>query len=208
MPEWKDIIALKKKTIVLKKGKHLFLEGEKVKGMFFMYEGSVKVHKQWIDNKELIIRFAKAGDIVGHRGLGGSETYPISATALEDAKACFIPNDFLEVTLKTNPTFTYRLMHLYATELQKAEERMRSLAHMEVKGRIAGALLEIAGFFGLNKEKYIAVKVTRQDIASYAGTTYETVFKFFTELTHAKVISTDGKSIRINNPEKLKQFVG
>jgi len=206
LPEWKEVIAVKKKTVEFKKGKDIFREGEKVKGIYFIYTGSVKVYKQWGGQKQLIIRFAKAGDILGHRGLGGDEVYPITATALEDTRACFITNDFLETTLATNPSFTSRLMHFYATELQKAEKRMRNLAHMEVKGRIADAVLELARVFGQDKNNAIAASITRQDIASYAGTTYETVFKFFTELIQEKIISTSGKTIKINKPNKLKQF--
>jgi CRP/FNR family transcriptional regulator len=207
VPEWKEVIAIKKRTVQVKKGKDLFQEGEKVKGIYFIYTGSVKVYKQWGDQKQLIIRFAKAGDIVGHRGLGGSDAYPVTATALEDTKACFITNDFLETTLVTNPYFTNKLMHFYATELQKAEKRMRDLAHMEVKGRIADAVLELADVFGLDQNKTIAATITRQDIASYAGTTYETVFKFFTELIQEKVIATSGKTIIINKPDRLRQFI-
>jgi len=208
IPDWKEAIAVKKKTLFIKKGRRVFGEGDKVEGIFFVYSGSVKVHKQWGEEKELILRFAKRGDILGHRGLGGGDTYPIAATALEDAKVCFISNEFLEATLRTNTLFTYKLMQVYAAELQKAEKRMRNLVHMEVKGRIADALLEIEHFFGVNKEKYIAVAISRQDIASYAGTTYETVFKYFTELTRARIISTSGKSIRINHLGKLKQQMG
>jgi CRP-like cAMP-binding protein len=208
IPEWKEAIALRKKTLLIKRGKELFHEGGKVTGIFFLYSGTVKIHVPWTDEKEMIIRFARAGDIVGHRGLGGLDVYPVSATALEDTKACWIPSEFLEATLKTNPSLTYTLMHLYAAELQKAEKRMRDLAHMDVKGRIAGALLEIATLFGLDKDKYISVALTRQDIASYAGTTYETVFKFFAELGKMKAISTSGKRIRINKPEHLRKFGG
>jgi CRP-like cAMP-binding protein len=222
IPEWKELIALRKKTFLIKRGKQLFREGEKVTGIFFLYSGTVKVHVPWTDEKEMIIRFARAGDVVGHRGLGGEYQgmgdgsrgagggglYPVSATALEDTVACWIPSDFLEATLRANPALTYTLMQLYAAELQKAEKRMRELAHMDVKGRIAGALLEIAALFGLDKDNYITVALTRQDIASYAGTTYETIFKFFAELGKMKAISTSGKSIRINKPEALKKFIG
>jgi CRP-like cAMP-binding protein len=207
MPEWKEVIAQNKKTIQFKKGREIFAEGEKVKGIYFIYSGSVKIHKQWIEPKELIIRFAKTGDILGHRGFGSGDIYPIGATALEDTKACFINNNFFETILKTNQSLTYKLMQFYAMELQKAEKRMRNLVHMEVKGRIATALLEINDFFGINNEKYISITISRQDIASYAGTTYETVFKFFNELISAKIISTSGKNIKLNNKDKLKKFI-
>ena len=207
IPEWKEAIAIRKKTLTIKRGKPVFREGEQVKGIFFLYSGSVKVHMRWVDQKDLILRFARTGDILGHRGLGAGNTYPITATAMEDTAVCFIPNEFLEASLKTNPHLTYRLLHFYAEELRKAEKRMRDLVHMETKGRVAEALLYIAGFFGLTKDKYLDVTITRHDIASYAGTTYETVFKFFTELSAAKIISTEGKRIQINHPDQLKKYI-
>ncbi|MDO6432057.1 Crp/Fnr family transcriptional regulator [Flavitalea sp. BT771] len=198
MPEWREVIALKKTTLPIKKGKPVFREGEKVAGIFFLYSGYVKVHKEWIGQKDLILRFAAPGDILGHRGLGGIDHYPVTATALEDCQVCHISNDFLESSLKANPNLTYRLMYFYAAELQRTEQRMRDMVHMEVKGRIAGALLEITK---------LSLTVTRQDIASYAGTTYETVFKFLTELTKGKVISASGKNIRIIDPARLKKYI-
>ncbi|MBS1609736.1 MAG: Crp/Fnr family transcriptional regulator [Bacteroidetes bacterium] len=204
---WKELIGLKKKTLFFKKGKPVFREGEKVKGIYFIFSGSVKVHKEWAGKKELIIRFEKSGGVIGHRGLGAVKVYPVSATALEDSKICFIENDFFETSLTNNPSLTYQFMQLYADELQKAELRMRNLALMEVKGRIAEAILELSKVFGTGKNNYIAVPVSRQDIAAFAGTTYETVFRFLRTLIQNKIISTSGKSIRVNNPEKLKKFI-
>lgn len=207
IPAWRELIAAKKQTISYKKGKVIFREGDPVSGIFFLYEGSVKIYMHWGDQKELILRFAKAGDILGYRGLAGAQSYPISAEAMEDVKACYIPNDLLEATLKTNPSFTYALMQIYARDLQKTEKRMRDLVHMDVRGRIALALLEIADLFGSDDEKFIALPLQRQDIAFYAGTTYETVFKFFAELTNKNILHTSGKNIRINDPAALRKFV-
>lgn len=207
IPEWKEAIGASKQTLQFKKGKQIFQEGDKVKGIFFIYSGSVKVYKHWNAGKELILRFARAGDILGHRGFGGDDIYPISATALEETKLCFISNKFFDASLKTNPGFTYKLLQFYASELQEAEKRMRNLAHMDVKGRIAGALLHIANVYGLNEDNFIAASLSRQDISSYAGTRYETVFKFFRELSRKKIISVSGKNIKINKPGQLRKFI-
>jgi CRP-like cAMP-binding protein len=208
IPEWKELIAVKKKTILFRKGEQLFREGDKVNGIYFLYSGAAKVHKQWVGSGELIIRFTKEGDMLGHRGLGtDTDLYPVSATALVESKACFISNDFLEATLKADHSFTYTLMQFYSGELQKAEMRMRNLAFMEVNGRIAETLLEIFSVFGTDKNGYISVPVTRQDIATYSGTTYESVFKYLRTLTVSKTIAVDGKSIRINNEGKLRKMI-
>ena len=47
-PELKDLIALKKNTSFFKKGRTIIEEGEPVKGMFFINEGAVKVHRTQI----------------------------------------------------------------------------------------------------------------------------------------------------------------
>ena len=172
-----------------------------------MYSGWVKIHKEWTHPKELIVRFTGTGDIIGHRGLGDKKNYPVSATALEDSIVCFVAEEFLESCLHTNPTLTFRLMQFYAVELQKAERRMRDLVHMETKGRIAGALLEMIDKFGANREGYISIPLSRQDIAAYAGTTYETLFKLFIEFKKDKLISTSGKFIKIKSETKLRQLL-
>jgi CRP-like cAMP-binding protein len=205
--EWKDLIALKKKTFLIKKGRKVFSEGDAVQGMYFVNEGAAKVSMHWGPQKELLIRFAKPGDVLGFRGIGGDAHYPVSATTLEDSKICFVDTAFLETSLTANATLAYQMMLLYASELQKAEKRLRDLAHREVKGRIALALLDIAETFGTGEDGSIPISVTRQDIASYAGTTYETVFKFFTEPNTAKLFSTSGKSIRIIDRKALESLV-
>lgn len=204
--EWRPLIGLNKETRMVKKGKSVFNEGDPVEGIYFMYSGWVKIHKEWTHPRELILRFAGKGDIIGHRGLG-DKTYPISATALADSTVCFVPEDFLESSLRANPDLTYRLMQFYAAELQKAEKRIRDLVHMEAKGRIAGALLEMNDKFGRNQEGHISLSVSRQDIASYAGTTYETLFKLFNEMKKEKIITTSEKFIKIKNEAKLYQLL-
>ncbi len=207
MTEWRPLIGLNKETRIIKKGKPVFMEGDPVEGIYFIYTGWVTIHKQWMHPKELIVRFAGPGDIIGHRGLGEKKSYPVSATALEDTTVCFVSEDFLESCFRANPALTYRFMQFYAIELQKAEKRMRDLAHMEVKGRLASALLDMFAKFGLNREGFISMPISRHDIASYAGTTYETLFKLFNELKKENLIATSGKFIKIKNSAKLQQLL-
>jgi CRP-like cAMP-binding protein len=202
--EWLPAIAANRKNFKVKKGQVIFSEGDPVTGIYFVYQGNVKVHKKWGSDKELIIRFANNGAIFGHRVLGKHAThYPISATALENGIICYVDMEFFEATLKVNPQYTYQLMLFFADELQEAEKKMRNLAHMPVKGRVAHALVSLKDQFGINKDGHIDIELTRQDLASYAGATYETVFRVVNELTQEDIISTNGKKISIVNQEKL-----
>ena len=206
IPEWLNAININRKMFHLKKGELLFAEGDLVTGMYFINSGIIKVHKRWGDNKELILRFAKEGAIVGHRGLGSDIIYPVSATALSATEVCFVNLDFFYATLKVNPSYLFDLMMFFASELKESEKRMRNLAHMNTKGRIALALLGLIDKFGTNAEGAINIEISRQDLASYTGTTYETLFKMLNEFAGEKLIHMEGKNIHIINDIGLRNY--
>ncbi|WP_448699291.1 Crp/Fnr family transcriptional regulator [Mucilaginibacter sp. AW1-3] len=200
--EWRPAISANRKNFDVKKGEVIFNEGDPVTGVCFVYSGKVKVHKKWGNDKELIVRFANNGAIFGHRGLN-TDVYPISATALEATKICFFDLEFFNSTLKVNHDFAYNLLMFFAGDLQESEKRMRNLAHMPVKGRLAQSLLTLKDQFGTTQEGAINIELTRQDLSSFAGATYETVFRTMNELINDKLIALDGKSIIIVNENEL-----
>lgn len=207
LKEWLPAIDANRKTYQYAKGETIFEEGEDVKGMFFINSGLVKVHKHWGEEKELILRIASDGDILGHRGLGSDTIYPASATALTVTDICSVDLDFFTSTLKVNTEFLYQLMMFFASELKESEKRMRNLAHMSVKGRIANALITLQHKFGTNAAGAINLALSRQDFASYTGTTYETLFRLLNELSEEGSITTDNKEIRITDVEKLRSHM-
>ena len=203
---WLPPIEAHKQNFHFRKGESIFEEGGEVNGIYFLYTGKVKVHKQWGADKELILKFAKPGDMIGYRGLGNTKLYPVTATTLEPVTVCFIDLGFFESTLQVNHQLTYQLMKFYANELQDAEKRMRNLAHMEVKGRLAETLLLLKERFGQDKDGHINISLSRQDIASFTGTTYETLFRTMTDLVKQKIIRLVGKRITILKEQKLVEL--
>lgn len=204
---WQPAIEANAVPLHFKKGEHLFKEGEPVKGFYFVHSGKVKIHKRWGDYKDLIIKFAGKMDILGHRGMLDSQSNPVSATAIEECEVCFITTEFFNTTLLVNHELAYQMVLFYADELQQAELGMRNMVHMSVKSRIADALLKLEENFGSDADGFINCSLTRQDIASYAGTTYETLFKTLHDLTEEKIIETSGKPIRIKNKNKLQDLI-
>ncbi len=207
LAEWIPVVSQAKKNITIKKSQILFKEGDPVTGMYFVYSGKLKVHKRWDHEKEIILRFAQGGDIVGHLGLGNELLYPVSATATEAVTVCYVPMAFFESTLNINHAFTIKLMRFFANELQESEKRMRNLVHMSVKGRVAQALVTLKKQFGLNNDRCIDIEITRQDLASFSGTVYESLFRAVNELVANDLIQLTGKHIRINKEDTLLQMI-
>ncbi len=206
LKEWHPAIESHKKNFIAKKGEVIIKEGDPVSGVYFVTSGNVKVHKHWGD-KELILRFANDGAIIGHRGISNNiSTYPISATALETTQLCFVDIEFFKATIKVNQEFAYGLLMFYADELHTSEKKMRDLALMSVKGRLAMAILNLKDQFGLNEAGFLNLALSRQDLAAYTGATYETVFRTMNELLAEQLVVVAGKQIGILNEAGLKEL--
>ena len=94
-------------------------------------------------------------------------------------------------------------MMFYAGELKESERNMRNLAHMPVKGRIAQSLITLQQRFGKDKNGNIDLVFSRQDLASFAGTTYETVFHILAEMVKGNLITLSSKSVAIKDTTAL-----
>jgi CRP-like cAMP-binding protein len=206
LKEWLPAVDANRKTYEVRKGEVIFNEGDPVTAMYFVVTGAVKVHKQWGD-KELIIRFAKDGLVFGHRALCKDAIYPISATAIETSTICIIDIDFFLSSLKVNHGLLFDFMLFFAEELKVSEDKMRNMAHMPVKGRIASALLALQQGFGIAQDGSINLKLSRQDLASYAGTTYETVFRILNELSEQGMVMLQDKNITLADEMQLLQLI-
>jgi len=195
-----------KKALKCKKGQQFIIEGAPVNGLFFILKGTVKVFRTGINGREQIVRFAKEGEIIGHRGFGTEEYYSIGAIALQDAVLCYISKDDLQNALLQNPKFGYDMMLFYANELNKSESKVKSISQMTVRERVIDTLLYIHRKFG-DLRGFINLPLSRKEYADYAGTTEEQVIRIFSLLKKEELIIAKGKKIGITDIQNLKNEI-
>ncbi|OBQ55311.1 Crp/Fnr family transcriptional regulator [Tamlana sp. s12] len=195
-----------KSTLRCKKGQQFVMEGAPVNGLFFILKGVVKVFRTGINGREQIVRFAKEGEIVGHRGFGTEEYYSIGAIALKDTVLCYFSKDVLQEALLENPSFAYDMMLFYANELNRSENKVKSISQMTVRERVIDTLLYIHRKFG-DLRGFINLPLSRKEYADYAGTTEEQVIRVLSALKKEKLISTQGKKVGINDAQLLKKEI-
>lgn len=195
-----------KSTLRCKKGQQFIMEGAPVNGLFFILKGTVKVIRTGINGREQIVRFAKEGEIIGHRGFGTEEYYSIGAIALQDAVLCYFSKENLQDTLLDNPKFAFDMMLFYANELNRSENKVKSISQMTVRERVIDSLLYIHRKFG-DLNGFLNLPLSRREYADYAGTTEEQVIRVFSALKKEKLISAQGKKIGINNIQSLKKEI-
>ena len=195
-----------RKEIRCKKGQQFIMEGAPVTGLFFLLRGKVKVLRTGLHGKEQIVRFAKDGEIIGHRGFGTEESYTISAIALEDCVLCYFSKEKLQQVLKIDPALTYDLMLFYANELNRSEIKVKSLSQMTVRERVIDTLLYIDRKFR-QRNGFLDLPLSRKEYADYAGTTEEQVIRTFSALKKEALIIAKGKRIGIPDVSLLKKEI-
>ncbi|WP_258105718.1 Crp/Fnr family transcriptional regulator [Marinoscillum sp. MHG1-6] len=196
----------KKTVLVCKKDQDFILEGTPVVGLYFVYQGKAKIAKTGLMGKEQIIRFAKPGEIVGHRGFGYSQEYQISAKALERTVLCSFSTEVITKALLTVPSLTYDLLTFYSEELNRSETKVKKFAQMTVREKVIDALLYINRKFGQSKG-LLNLQLTRKEIADFAGTTEEQVIRVLSSLKKEKLLNTEGKKIGIERVELLSKEI-
>lgn len=195
--------VLKKQTFVCKKSTPFIKEGAPIQGLYFICSGKVKTIKTGINGREQIVRLTKNGDTIGFRGFGTSKRYLIGASALEDTVLCNFSNETMLEILLNVPEFTYALMLFYADELNKSENNIRKIAHMNVRERVIDLLLYIHRKFG-QTDGLIDIELSRKEIADFAGTTDEQAIRVISNLKKEMLIKTVGKRIGILNVPQLR----
>ena len=190
-----------------KKGQQFILEGAPVNGLFFICAGKAKVLKTGIFGKEQILRLVGEGEIIGYRGFGTREKYGISAVALEDCVLCNFTNNLMEKMLREIPGLTYDLMLFYAEELNRSEAKVKSLAQMTVREKVIDTILYMERKFGSNSKGFLNLRLSRREIADFAGTTDEQVIRTISTLKKENQMVVLGKQIGIVNVSNLKKDI-
>jgi CRP-like cAMP-binding protein len=202
-----ETMSLHKTCIRYKKGQTLFYEGTRPMGLFCINSGKVKVYKISSEGKEQIIKLGKPGDFLGYRALISEEFYNSSATVIEEGAMCYIPKtDFLDI-LQNNPAFFRKMAKRVAHELGLMEQKLVTIAQKSVRERLAATLIMLKETYGMEEEgeesNLIDIALSREDLANIIGTATETVIRLLSDFKTQKLISLQGKKIKVLDPQGL-----
>ncbi len=205
-----DEILLGGKLIrqLFRKGDILFREGSRPAFLYGVLKGKIKVFQTGIDGREQIVHLIRAGDIMGHRAICGDDNFSGTAEVMDDADIIQLPRGLFVQLLRRHPELGLRVARLLADELKDAELKITQMAHSSVRLRLAQTLLDLVASYGLKKDQLtINVLMSRENLASLAGTTRESVTRLLHEFGDMSLIVLSGRQIQIINMDALRRFV-
>ena len=138
--------------------------------------------------------------------IGADEFSNLSAVALNDMEVCFIPKDEILDDLQNNPKFSLGMLQQMAMDLKESDNIIVDMAQKSVKHRLAEVFIYIHDNFGVDKDGFLSITLSREDYANIVGTATESTIRIISKFKKDNLISTQGKQIKIENLQKLKRI--
>jgi CRP/FNR family cyclic AMP-dependent transcriptional regulator len=175
-------------------------EGDETDSLYVIVEGRVKVYVSDEEGREVVLGTQGPGDYFGEMVLDGGPR-SASVVTLEPSRFAVVGKQRFRDFLYAHPEFSIHLVEKLIARTRALTENVKSLALMDVYGRVARLLLELA--VNENGRLVVPEKLTQQDIANRVGSSREMVSRIFKDLTIGGYISIDNKQITIHkNPPR------
>lgn len=186
----------------------LFKEGTFPKRVYILMKGKVKIYQTTAEGNEQIVYIYEPGDIFGYRPILCNEKHPVSAMSLEDCILRFMPRSQFENLLDRSPSLSRILLKNLSSEFSVWINFITSYAQYSVKERLALCLLILAEKYKKSKSSVNSeINLTRKDLASFSGTSIETIARMLTKWKNEKIIITRGRKIIIKDVIQLSELI-
>jgi CRP/FNR family transcriptional regulator, cyclic AMP receptor protein len=201
----KDFNALKS-TATYPAGALLFLEKQESRGVFVLCAGEVKLSISSSAGKTLILRVAKAGEVLGLMATMGAMPYEVTAETLHPCQLAFIRRDDFVHFLAKYPEVYQNAVEQLSSLYSGACDQLRTVGlSASAPEKLARLLLSWSGDAKAAKTGTpIKLPLTHEEIAEFIGTTRETVTRTLSEFKNLRLVAVEGSSLMISNRQALE----
>ena len=194
------------RTRIYPRGAVLFHEGNIARGVYVLSSGRAKVSISSAEGKKLIIRIARAGDILGLYAGVTRRPYEATAEMVEGGRVDFIARaDLLNLMLQ-EPKLNADLVETFSRQFSEYVDNTRMLLLSEsALEKLARLIVRWGRDFGERTSEGIRVKLllTQEEIAQIIGASRETVTRLFSTLKRDQIIHVKRDSMWIRDSEAL-----
>ncbi|WP_070119792.1 Crp/Fnr family transcriptional regulator [Bacillus marinisedimentorum] len=190
----------KKRTLV-------FMQGDPLDKVYFIYSGSVKIYKTDMTGKEQIVSILQAGDMFPHVGFFRKGDYPGHAEILEDATLIVIPIEEFENIIMTYPDISIKLFRVLGEKIVDLQNRLEEQILSNSYEQIIKLLLRLSKNHGVEIEggKFqLTTNFTNREMANMIGTSRETVSRTLNGFKKNGIITIEENGFFIIDSVRLK----
>ncbi len=183
-----------------KKKQIIFSEGNRPSKLFFVQKGKVKTFKTNEDGKTLVVGLYNEGDFIGYIALLEEGNYKETAEAMEDTELGIIPKEDFDHLMNNNPAVARKFISMLAKNVSEMENQLLKIAYNSLRKKVADTLVTLRNKF------HDSIDLSRDNLASIAGTATESMIRTLAEFKHEKLIDIKSGSIIIRDEKKLENL--
>jgi len=203
----KDFDAVKS-TATYPKGALLFVEKQDARGVYVLCEGEVKLSISSPEGKILIMRIARAGELLGLMATMAGQPCEVTAETIHPCQVAFVRReDFLRF-LANHPEASQNVVRQMSSQYRGACEQLRTVGlSASAHEKLARLLLTWSEGIQQTKEgTRLTLPLTHEEIAEFIGTTRETVTRTLSDFKVRHLVSIQGSTLMIPNRAALETF--
>jgi len=183
----------------------ILFEDDPGDALYVVAEGQVKVVLIGEDGREVILSVMGEGEFFGEMALVDDEPRSAHVIAMEDSTLLVIRREDFQGLLSQTPGIALALLRELSRRLRRVDEKVGSLVLLDVNGRVAQLLLELADEAGSER---ITRRLTHHTIAQMIGSSRETVSRTMRELVDKGHIEVSRREIVIRDRAALEASAG
>lgn len=184
------------------RGSVILFENDPGDSLFIVRSGRVKVVLIGEDGREVILGVLGIGQHFGELALIDEQPRSAHVIAMEDASLIVLRREDFRKRVEASPAVAWSLLTELSRRLRRADEKIGGLVLLDVPGRIARLLLDMAEESG---GPAIEKSLTHQTIAQMIGASRETVSRAMKEFQDSGWITVERRRITLADPPALEQ---
>jgi len=175
------------------RGSIIMAAGDPTDSLYIVLSGRLKVMMSDADGKEVILTIIGPGEFFGEMGLIDDSPRSASVVAIEPCELLAITRRDFKKCLAENFEMSMAVMRGLVRRLREADRKIGSLALLDVYGRVARLLIDMAET--VDGQKMVTKRLPKQDIAKMIGASREMVSRVMKDLQMGGFIEMRGSTI-------------
>lgn len=170
----------------------IFLEGDKGEKFFFLMDGLIKIYKSADNDREVVLRHIRPGEMFGEVILFESDTYPVSSVAMRDTVLFSVSRSFFMELFNDNNFRKFFTGNIFR-KLRYLADRVAFLNAYDVEERF---FLFVEEHYGL--KPVITIDMSKAEVAEGIGTIPETMSRLLSRLKLKEYVTWSRDDLRID----------
>lgn len=181
----------------------VYQPGQQASELFVVRSGRVAIANQAPDGRQVLIALVGKGELFGLCSLFDGRRRTTQARAIEASTIVAVPYEPARQVLEQRPSLLWGLVELLANRLRLADQALTDSAFLDVTGRTAKRLLELAG-----EADEFQLPVTQEELAALVGASRERVNKSISTFVRLGWVYQHDRRYRIVDRQQLRRRAG